>query len=34
MKQFMKTMCIFTLIVGFVICGPRNRSKTEIRTIK
>ena len=31
MKQFIQTICIITLIAGFIFGGPRPRLKTEIR---
>ena len=31
MKQFIQTICIFTLIAGVLIAGPRYRTKAEFR---
>jgi hypothetical protein len=34
MKQFMQTVCVITLIAGFIFGGPRKVLKSDIKTTK
>ena len=34
MKQFIQTICVLTLIAGFVFSGPRPKKKSEYKVTK
>ena len=34
MKQFIQTICVLTLIAGFMFGGPRHRDKSEYQMTK